>query len=135
MNLDRLKNAVSGSLKLWDSGEHQGALQLLDDSIAEAIEEGENSWVSALSHHAAILCGLKPDQRLVKHYYELSLTHNPENPMALYGLAKVALEGSEPQIAKEFATRCYRAILQGNDEVMKQGLLDLVLLHWPEVGK
>jgi len=135
VNFDQLRNAVSGRLKLWDSGEHQEALRLLDDSISKAIEERENSWVSTLSHHAAILCGFEPDRRLVKHYYELSLTHNPENPMALYGLAKVALEEGELQIAKQFATRCYRAILQGNDEVVKQGLLDLVLLHWPEVGK
>ena len=97
--------------------------------------EGEKSWVSTLSHHAAILCGFKPDRRLVKHYYELSLTHNPENPMALYGLAKVALEEGKPQKAEEFATRCHRAILQGSDEVVKRGLFDLVLLHWPEVGK
>jgi len=55
VDLGRLKSLISGSLKLWESGDRQKALRLLDNLIAEAITEGENSWVLILSHHAAVL--------------------------------------------------------------------------------
>ena len=135
MDYDRIKNAFSGSLKLWDLGKHQEAFQLLDDSITDAIGAGKTSWVSALSHHAAILSRQANNLPLRKHYYEQSLAHSPENARALYGLAEVALEEDQQDRAKDFAARCYRVILQSDDEVMKRGLLDLVLLRWPELAE
>jgi hypothetical protein len=134
VDYDRLKSAISGSLKLWESGDHEEAFRLLDDLIAEAIKQGEHSWVLTLSNHAATLSRFKGDPGLVKRYYEQSVTYNPENPRALYGLAKISLEEGQTEIAKQYATRCHRAILQSGDEIIKQGLLDLVLKQWPEVG-
>jgi hypothetical protein len=40
MDLDRLKAAMNGSIRLSQAGQNQEALKLLDDAIADAIQEG-----------------------------------------------------------------------------------------------
>jgi tetratricopeptide (TPR) repeat protein len=132
---DRFGKVTIDSLKLLDLGRHEEAFRLLDDSIAEAIKEGEREWVSILCHHATVLCTQRHDLPLRKHYFERSLVSNPEDPMALYGLADAALEEGQPDIAKQLAQRCYRAIMRVDNELVKKGLLDLVLKSWPEVDQ
>jgi hypothetical protein len=110
------------------------ALSLVDESIAQAIRENEPLWVRTLCHHAAIISGFLGDQQLVEHYYQQSLAFVPDNPAALYGLAKAAQERGELETARLYAARCYKAISDGDDDIMKQGLLDLVIKHWPEVA-
>jgi len=51
----------------------------------------------------------------VKHYYQQSLSSNPENPRALLGIAKVAKGQGEPELAKGYAARCYNALKHGDD--------------------
>jgi hypothetical protein len=41
-------------------------------------------------------------------------------------LATVAFDQGEPEIAKQYATRCHTAILRSDDEALKLGLLDLL---------
>jgi hypothetical protein len=50
-------------------------------------------------------------------------------------LAEVQRERGELETSRQYAGRCYKAIIEGNDEVMKQGFLDLVLRNWPEVAE
>jgi Tfp pilus assembly protein PilF len=132
-DIERLKRAIHDSNELWKLGEYKRALKLLDDSIAEAIKENRSSWIRTLSHHAAVIASSAGDLRLVKHYYEQSLAHNPENPRALYGLANVSLEQGETEQAKRYATKCYEAIRQSDDEI-DRGLLELLAKQWPELG-
>jgi hypothetical protein len=70
-----------------------------------------------------------------KQYYEKSLSSSPENPRALFGLAKVAKDAGDIEIARSYAARCYEAILVSDDEIIKLGLTDMVLKNWPEVAK
>jgi Tfp pilus assembly protein PilF len=132
---ERIRGAMHASVELSKSGKYEEACRVMDDVIAEAIETGDNPWVATLSNHAAILSRWKGDLPLRKHYYELSLIHNPEDPMALYGLADAALEEGQADAAEEYARRCHDAISQSDDELVKRGLLDLVLSRWPDVGK
>jgi hypothetical protein len=132
---ERERNAIFGSLDLWRSGHQQEALRLMDEVIAEAIREGDHFGVFILIGHAALLNGAKRDLSLVKRYYEQYLTHSPENPRALYGLADVAMEDGQTEIAKQYAKRCHRAILQSDDDKIKQDLLDLVIERWPEISE
>jgi Tfp pilus assembly protein PilF len=133
MDFDRLKAAMNDSIRLSQLGQNKEALKLLDDAIAEAIQEHRSSWILTLTHHAAILCSYKGDLDLVQHYYQQSLTYNPENPRALYGLARVSLQRGETQTAKQFAKRSFEAILRSDDEIVKAGLLDLIVKQWPEM--
>ena len=120
---------------MLQQGEYEHALKLLDEVIAEAVRQRQTSWIRTLCHHAARISYFKGDLQLQKHYYEQSLAYNPENAMALYGLARIAREQGEPEIARQYAARCHKAIVHGDDEILRQGLLDLVIREWPEVAE
>jgi hypothetical protein len=132
---DRLWGSINASAELWKAGEQQKALALLDDAIAYWIQAGKpSSSIRTLCHHAAVLCDSARDLRLVKHYYEQSLTYSPDNPIALYGLAEVALQQGDADLAKHYAKRSYDATVQGDDEMAKQGLLDMIVKKWPDIA-
>lgn len=133
-NFEQVRRAVNGSVELWRLGKQQQALKLLNDAIADSIRDKAGRSVCTLCHHAAVLCQSAGAVGMVKHYYEQSLTHSPENPRALYGLAKVALEQGNADLAEAYAKRSYAATVQEDDEIAKHGLLDLIALHWPEIG-
>jgi len=106
----RYRDAMSASTKLMQQDENEEALRLLDDAIAVAMSEKENRWVLTLNHHAAVISNFLGNLELVKHYYQQSLSFNPDNPRALLGLANVSKEQGEPELAKSYAARCYKAL-------------------------
>jgi tetratricopeptide (TPR) repeat protein len=120
--------------KLTQQNQNEQALRILDVAIAMAINENEHRWVLTLSHHAAVISNFLRNFSREKHYYEKSLEFNPENPIALYGLAEVALEQGDADLAKQFAKRSYDATVQGDDETAKHGLLDLIAMKWPDIA-
>jgi hypothetical protein len=61
------------------------------------------------------------------------LAFDPENPSALCGLADVAREEGELELAKEYAARCYKILTEGNDS-LKNAWLETLLKKWPEVA-
>jgi tetratricopeptide (TPR) repeat protein len=130
----RYRDAIAESLKLMQKGQDEGALRLLDDAIAAAVKENENRWVLTLSPHAAVISNSLRNFSREKYYYEKSLGFNPENPIALYGLAEVALEQGHTDLAKLYAKRSYDATVQGGDEMAKHGLLDLIARQWPDIA-
>ena len=132
---NRFKVAVTSSLNLVERGEHEKALKLLDDCINEAKLDHKVPWIRTLCHHAAIVSRFSENLASAQHYYEESLASDPENARALYGLAAVALDHGDLEIAKNYAARCYTAIMRCDDDVLRQGLLDLVLKHWPDIAE
>jgi tetratricopeptide (TPR) repeat protein len=130
----RYRDTMSSSVKLAQQGDNEGALRLLDGAIAIAISEKENRWVLTLSDHAAVISNFLGNWSQVKHYYEKSLAFNPENPRALSGLADVAKEQGELDLAKEYAARCYKALIEG-DDFSKKERLETLLKKWPEVSQ
>jgi Tfp pilus assembly protein PilF len=127
----RCRDAMDAAARLsLEDGDK--ALRLLDDAIALAITEQENRWVLTLSHHAAVISNFLGDLSRVKRYYQQSLAFNPENPGALSGLADVAKEEGERELAKEYAARCYKAVMEGED-FLKDARLETLLKKWPEV--
>jgi hypothetical protein len=127
--------AITGSLDLVERGEHQNALTLLDASIAEAKRSCDVSWIRTLCHHAAIVSRSTQNLTAAQNYYQESLAADPENARALYGLAGITLDQGELEIARQYAARCYIAVMRCGDEVLKQGLLDLLLKHWPDIAE
>jgi tetratricopeptide (TPR) repeat protein len=122
----RYRDAMSTSTKLMQQDENEEALWLLDDAIGMAIRENETRWVLTLSHHAAAISNFLGSLSRVKNYYEKSLTFNPENPRALAGLADVLKEQGEFELAKGYAARCYRALIEGDDFLKKERLETLL---------
>src|SRR5437879_3066014 len=128
------RDAMGSSARLTQQGDNEEALRLLDGAIARAISENENRWVLTLSHHAAVISNFLGNCSQVKHYYEKSLAFNPENPRALSGLADVAKEQGELELAKQYAARCYKALIEGDDFLKKERLATL-LKKWPDVSQ
>ena len=83
----KFREAITESTKLMSQDGHR-ALSLLDESISQAMRDGEPRWVLTLCHHAAIIARFVGDQQLVEHYYQQSLAFVPENPAALFGWPK-----------------------------------------------
>jgi len=130
----RYRDAVSASTKLMREDGNE-ALRLLDDAIATAVSEGESQLVlTTLSHHAATISRFLGNSSQVKHYYQQSLSFNPENPRALFGLANVAKEQGELELAKQYAARCYKTLVAG-DERLKKEWFEMLLKKWPEVAE
>lgn len=129
----RFRDAISSSARLLADDNYKEALKVLDEAIADAIRERQTLWIPTLCHVAANVSFFMGDLQLRKHYYEQSLAFDPNNPRALYGLAKVAREQGEPEIARQYAVRCHKAIVENEDEIIRQGLLELVVKNWPEV--
>ena len=129
----RYKDAITASARL-SLDDSDKALRLLDDAIALAISEQENRWVLTLSHHAAVISRFRGKLELAKHYYQQSLSFNPENPRALLGLASVSEKQGEPELAKGYAIRCYKALVDG-DDFLKDAYLERLLKQWPEVAR
>jgi len=130
----RYKDAVSSSTKLSQQGDNDEALRLLDGAITMASKENERQWVLTLSHHAAVISNFLGNLSRVKHYYQQSLAFNPENPRALSGLADVAKQEGELELASEYAARCYKALMEG-DDFLKGARLEALLKKWPEVAR
>jgi hypothetical protein len=70
----------------------------------------------------------------VKHYYQKSLEFNPENPRSLAGLADIAQEQGELELAGKYAEGCYNALIEG-DDFLKDARLVMLLKKWPEVAQ
>jgi tetratricopeptide (TPR) repeat protein len=128
----RYRDAMSATTKLMQQDRNEEALRLLDDAITVAMSENESRWVLTLSHHAAVISNFLGNLKLEKRYYQQSLSFNPENPRALLGLANVSEEQGEPELAKSYAARCYKALTDG-DDFLKDSLLERLLNKWPEV--
>jgi Tfp pilus assembly protein PilF len=129
----RYKDAISKSAMLAQQDDNEGALRLLDSAIAMAISEHERQWVLTLSHHAAVISNFLGNLSRVKHYYQQSLAFNPENPRALSGLADVAKEEGELELAKEYAARCCKVLMEG-DDFLRDARLETLFKKWPDVA-
>jgi Tfp pilus assembly protein PilF len=128
------RDAITKSTKLTGEGSYDQSFKILDDAIAEASGQNNTLWMLTLCHHAAIIAKFAGDVQRERKYYEKSLSSSPENPRALFGLAKVAKDAGDLEIARSYATRCYDAILVSDDEIMKS-LTELVLKNWPDVAR
>jgi hypothetical protein len=114
--------------------DNEGALRILDEAIKAAANENASRCLLTLCHHAAVIAEFLGNLTLVRDYYQQSLTFNPENPAALPGLADVAKEQGELELAKEYAARCYKSLMAG-DEFLKDARLETLLKKWPGVAQ
>jgi len=130
-DLDQLKDTIQRSSELSKQGEDEKALALLDDALTRAVLENKTRWIRTLSHHAAVISDSIGDLHRVRRYYEQSLASDPDNSKALYGLANALQRQGETELAKQYATKCYRSIRDSESD-LDRALLELVLDGWPE---
>jgi Tfp pilus assembly protein PilF len=88
--------------------------------------------LQVLCRHTARISEAINDFPLARQYNEETLRHGPDNPLALYGLAKVLAEQGEAEQAKLYATKCVEAIARSGDEI-HEAVLDLIAKRWPDL--
>ena len=130
----QFRDAMTNSARLLQEDDYAGALRVVDNALAQAVGVGASRWVKILCHHAAIISEFNGDVELAKRYYEQSLAVNPENLRAFYGLARLSREQGAAEAAKQYAARCYRALMRNDDDMLSQGWLELLLKNWPELA-
>jgi hypothetical protein len=71
-------------LDLAKDGQPNEALRILDDAIAQAIEEERGMWVGILCRHATVLAHAKGDIRREIQYSEQALPYADDHQFACY---------------------------------------------------
>ena len=74
------------------------------------------------------------DLPLVRYYREKCLAFGPDDPMALYGLARVLCQLGEMQLAKENAKRSYQICVRGGTEIDRT-VMEMIAKQWPEISE
>jgi hypothetical protein len=133
-DLDLLKDAVDQSTKLWMSGQHREALELLDKWIARAKSEDRDIWVKVLSMHACLISDSINDLGRTKQYCEDVLAREPDNPLALSALADVLFRQGETDLAKRYAVKSY-ALVANSSTQEGRGLFELLTKKWPGIDE
>jgi hypothetical protein len=131
--MDQVRDTVQESTLLSQKGEHLKALELLDGVLSAAIHQKWNRAIQILSRHAAIIAESVGDLARAKSYNEQVLAFGPENPMALYGMAKILSLQGETELAKQYAAKCYEVSVRGGTEI-DQARVELLGKLWPEFG-
>jgi hypothetical protein len=131
--MDHMTHAVQESTRVSQNGDPLKAMELLDGSIAVAIRENWNHALPTILRHAAIIAESGGDLARAKFYNEQTLAYSPENPMALYGMAKILSEQNEIDLVRQYAARCYDVSLRGGTDV-DRARVELLGKDWPEFG-
>ncbi|HKT11417.1 MAG TPA: hypothetical protein VJW77_06275 [Terriglobia bacterium] len=107
-DIEQLKCIIRESDELSKIGENKRALKLLDDSIAQAIQESNAVWVRMLCRHAAVLCDHAGELDLVRRYRERILAYSLDDALSLYALAEFSFRQGRPDEAKGYVAKCYQ---------------------------
>jgi len=86
---DRGREVLRQTLEFRRAGEDGQALTLLDDAIAQAVQEGHGTWVSILCGHAAVISQFLGDRQREIQYNQLRLPLSKDYAFAAYNFAQL----------------------------------------------
>lgn len=113
---DRDRRLLGKISQLVRRGRSRDALKLLDDFMAEQVNDRPARIKNFAQHAAGIAYGLG-DFALTRKYCELDLAHEPNSLLSLCIMAIVSKRQNELELARKFAIRCYRLAAQGHDQL------------------
>src|SRR5438045_995617 len=120
-----LRRAMRTSGEFAKSGDYQQALIVLDEALAQSIQEHRLVWIRLLTGHAVIICNLSGDFSRAKRYCEQCLAYVPDDPWVLYDLANVLCQQGETDLARRHATKSYDLVVNSEAKEAK-GLVELL---------
>jgi len=133
-DLDLWKDGIDPSTNLWNKGQTQDALRLLDTLIVRAKQENRVSWIRILSGYAAFLAETTNDLTLARHYYEQVFSYGPTNAFSLYLLADLSDREGRNDLAQGYAAKAYALVAHSQDEADRD-LVQALARRWPEAKK
>jgi len=118
--------------QLVRKGKGREALRVLDDFMAEPVEDRINR-IKNFAPHAAVIASAIRDFPLAKKYCEQDLAYNPDSLLSLYGWPIYPIgRGTRSRLGR-YAIQCYQLAAAGNDPV-SQGVVELIEKRFPDLG-
>jgi hypothetical protein len=128
-NLPELELRVTELAQLDD---YAGALWLIDEAIADPNLD-RNRTIRRLVPIAAAVARTIGDIQSAQRYYDLWLTCDPDETLALYGLACCLKKQGKADEANRVAGKCYKLCVAEGGEI-GEGLAEMVVKRFPEVA-
>jgi hypothetical protein len=125
-----LQTTIPQVKELSSRGEQRSALKLLDDLMAESVPE-RSLRIRHLAPLATATARSIGDLLLVKHYCELRLANDPDDVVALYGMADCLVQQGNPDEARPYIAKCYELTAAIGSGV-SQDLIELLQRRFPE---
>jgi tetratricopeptide (TPR) repeat protein len=134
LTLEDVKKAVLDSIELRNSGRVPEAIELLNNRIEVAKQNGASWQVKTLAMHASVLSESVGDIKAAKSYLEEILIYEPENALAIFGIANILKKQGRSNEAQHMATQSYLISVKSNS-VEARGLQELIIEVWPDIGR
>jgi hypothetical protein len=131
---ERGREVMHQSLEFLKAGQKEQALNVLDNALAEAIQENRATWVSIFCSHAAVLAHAMGNRRREIHYAEQALPFAKEHRFAAYNFAQLLLSDGQVARAERYATEAYKLSTTETTEADRD-LVAAILKQWPNVAQ
>jgi hypothetical protein len=129
---DRGREVMQQTVEFMRAAKDERALSLLDDAIAEAVQEHRDIWVSILCGHAAVISNHIGDRRREIHYNQLRLPMAKDYAFAAYNFAQLLLSDGQVARAEQYASEAYKLSITKDTEADRD-LVAAILKQWPSV--
>ena len=83
------KRAIAESVELSKAGEDDWALEILDEALALATQNGDVDWIPVIGRHAAAISETTVDPARARSFYERVLASVANDQESLDGLARL----------------------------------------------
>ena len=127
----KLSEVEARLLELFRVDDYKGALTLVNDAIADPGLE-RNQTVRMLVPIATNIARIMGDFDLVKHYCEILLACDPDNPMGLYISADCLSLQGKTNDARQIAHKAHQLSL-AQESVQGRSLAELIEHRFPEI--
>jgi hypothetical protein len=109
---ERGREVMNQSLEFMRAAKYEQALSLLDNAIAEAVQEQRHLWVPTLCGHAAVISHQMGDRRREIHYNQLRLPLAKDYAFAAYNFAQLLLSDGQVAVPNNTPPRHTSSALQ-----------------------
>ena len=128
------RTVVRQSVELAKLGQEQEALNILDNVLRDAVDEGRDTWVSILCGHAAIIADHMGDRTRQLHYQEIALPFARDYRFAAYNFAQQLLSDGQLDRAERYAVEAYE-LCASSEAQADRDLAEAILRQWPNAVK
>jgi tetratricopeptide (TPR) repeat protein len=131
---ERGRAVMRESVKLLKEGKKEQALNIVDEALAEAIDENHGKWALTLCRHAAIIAHSMGNYSRQVQYEEKALPFAKDFKFAAYNFSQLLLEHGQVDRAERYAEEAYKLSVTGSTDADRD-LVAAILKQWPNIAR
>jgi len=131
---ERGRLAMKDSLGFLRSGEYAQALEILDSTLAQAIQENQGTWVKIICLHGEVVAHHMGDEVREIRYAEQALPYAKDYRFAAYNFAQLLLRNGQLDHAQRYATEAYELSVLSESKADRD-LTAAILKQWPDIAQ